>query len=256
MKNSFATIFLLLTFCSNGLADSYYFKDCNISEEYIGNYLIDINNKLINVTFIKKNDESAQTWADKIEKVKNDQIISKKIPSKTGKDYYFQYYLNAKSKSITRQKYKKENDFYQLDGPVIESRCGNVKADWNIIEEKTGIEKNLEIEKKKKELEKKRRKEELESKERKKKKIEKEKSEKKYNISIDSKKWIKLSKYGPDSEKKLKKNFDQKAAELCSLTGNFKIIKKRVEIIEMDETPAFGLETVIKLGIKGIIECK
>ena len=62
--------------------------------------------------------------------------------------------------------------------------------------------------------------------------------------------------YGPDSEKPLKKSFDQKAAELCSITGNFKIIEKKVEIIEMDDTPTFGLETVIKLGIKGVVECK
>ena len=31
---------------------------------------------------------------------------------------------------------------------------------------------------------------------------------------------------------------------------------EKVEIIEMDETPTFGIETVIKLGIAGVVECK
>ena len=178
MRRILLTFFLTLLFCNQGFADSYYFKDCNISEEYVGNYLIDIDKKLINVTFSKKSDESVQTWTDEIEKVKNDQIISKKIQSKSGKDYYFQYYLNATSKTITRQKYKKQNDFFKLDGPVIENYCGNVKADWKQnkkIEEKTGVEKNLEIEKKKKELEKKKRKQELELKKKKRKKSKKKK---------------------------------------------------------------------------------
>ena len=30
----------------------------------------------------------------------------------------------------------------------------------------------------------------------------------------------------------------------------------KIEIVETDETPAFGTETVIKIGINGIIECK
>ena len=27
-------------------------------------------------------------------------------------------------------------------------------------------------------------------------------------------------------------------------------------VVEMDETPAFGLETVVKIGIDGVVECK
>ena len=61
---------------------------------------------------------------------------------------------------------------------MIENYCANVKADWKQnkkIEEKTGVEKNLEIEKKKKELEKKKRKQELELKKKKRKKSKKKK---------------------------------------------------------------------------------
>ena len=36
--------------------------------------------------------------------------------------------------------------------------------------------------------------------------------------------------------------------------GDF--LEKKVEIIDEDETPAFGLETVIKIAINGVVECK
>ena len=35
-----------------------------------------------------------------------------------------------------------------------------------------------------------------------------------------------------------------------------KQLKKIVEIIEMDETPAFGTEAKVRIGIQGVIECK
>ena len=31
---------------------------------------------------------------------------------------------------------------------------------------------------------------------------------------------------------------------------------KKIIVVEMDETPAFGLETVVKIGIDGVVECK
>ena len=43
---------------------------------------------------------------------------------------------------------------------------------------------------------------------------------------------------------------------LCfQVNGNFSVLKRKVEIIEIDETPAIGLEPVIKIGINGIVEC-
>tara|TARA_Y100000590_G_scaffold102429_1_gene116378 strand:- start:9351 stop:10616 length:1266 start_codon:yes stop_codon:yes gene_type:complete len=82
-----------------------------------------------------------------------------------------------------------------------------------------------------------------------------------HNISVNRDKWIKISEFegGVGKAKKtiefLEKEFDQKASEHCSVSGNFKILKKRINIIETDETPAIGLETVIKLGINGVVEC-
>ena len=82
------------------------------------------------------------------------------------------------------------------------------------------------------------------------------------SIKIEAKKWVKISEYETASGRgkkimdKLKNDFDLKAFELCAPTGNFDILKKRIENLEIDETPAIGLEPVVKLGIDGTIECK
>ena len=55
---------------------------------------------------------------------------------------------------------------------------------------------------------------------------------------------------------KLENNFRERASKLCSSTGNFNILRKRMEILEIDETPAFGIEPKIKMGINGVVECK
>jgi len=81
------------------------------------------------------------------------------------------------------------------------------------------------------------------------------------SIAIEAKKWVKLSEYESDSGKgkkimdQLESNFTTKASELCSSTGNFNILEKRMEILEIDETPAFGIEPKIKIGINGVVEC-
>ena len=54
----------------------------------------------------------------------------------------------------------------------------------------------------------------------------------------------------------MEKNFVTQASELCASEGNFKILKKNLNVLEVDETPTFGVETVIKLGIEGVIECE
>ena len=56
--------------------------------------------------------------------------------------------------------------------------------------------------------------------------------------------------------KQLEIDFEKKAAKLCALTGNYEVLEKKIKVLEMDETPAFGLETVIKIGINGIVKCK
>ena len=81
------------------------------------------------------------------------------------------------------------------------------------------------------------------------------------SIAIEAKKWVKLSEYEFASGKgkkimdQLENNFSAKASELCSSTGNFNILEKRMEILEIDETPAFGIEPKIKIGINGVVEC-
>ena len=80
--------------------------------------------------------------------------------------------------------------------------------------------------------------------------------ENQHNISIIGKKWIKLSKYETDSGKQLENDFNKEASDLCSSTGNFYVLEKKVEVLEMDETPTFGLEPVVKLVINGVIECR
>lgn len=82
------------------------------------------------------------------------------------------------------------------------------------------------------------------------------------SIFVRAKKWIKLSQYETSSGKgkkildKLNNSFNEKAYEMCSSTNNYKVLEKRTEILEIDETPAYGLETVVKIGIDGVIECK
>jgi len=81
------------------------------------------------------------------------------------------------------------------------------------------------------------------------------------SITIEAKKWVKLSEYESASGKgkkimdQLENNFSTKASELCSSTGNFNILEKRMETLEIDETPAFGIEPKIKIGINGVVEC-
>ena len=83
-----------------------------------------------------------------------------------------------------------------------------------------------------------------------------------HNILILGKKWIKISEFeGSVGKAKkttdmLEREFEKEAYEFCSENKKFKILKKNIEIIEYDETPAIGLEPVVKLGIDGTIECK
>ena len=55
---------------------------------------------------------------------------------------------------------------------------------------------------------------------------------------------------------KLKADFETKASELCAAKGSYNVLRKRMEVLEVDETPAYGLETKLKIGISGVVECK
>ena len=54
---------------------------------------------------------------------------------------------------------------------------------------------------------------------------------------------------------KLKSDFEVKAKEAC-LPKNYETLDKKMEVLEVDETPAYGLETKLKVGINGVVECK
>ena len=82
------------------------------------------------------------------------------------------------------------------------------------------------------------------------------------DIAVVAKKWVKISEYETASGKgkkimdQLENNFSSRASELCSSIGNFKVLEKRMEVLEIDETPAFGLEAKVKMGLNGVVECK
>jgi len=258
MKTIFAIILLSISFCNLVFAESYYFKKCLLNEVISANYLIDLENKIINVT-LKSSDGKIQKIKDKIDLIEKDRIITEKIKSSKNQNSYFIYYLDAKTESVVTQNYIKnkigEIDLVKPDGPKKKSYCTEVKADWDGVKRKKAIKKrNDEKIKKEKEDAEKRNKVKLEN-EKKRKELEN-----KYKVSIVGDKWIKLSKYNYESTEnnKLVDAFNKKALEICLSHSleKFTIIKKKIGIVETDETPAFGTETVIKIGIDGIIECK
>ncbi len=128
------TIFLLgLLFCNIGFAESYYFKGCKISNAVTGNYIINLQKNVIEVE-LKAIDGKVQNFFDKIKLIEKNKIVSEKIKSGKGEDLYYQYFLNSKSKSITKLQFKKESgvdiDLFNLF-EKRESYCADIKADWN-----------------------------------------------------------------------------------------------------------------------------
>jgi len=81
------------------------------------------------------------------------------------------------------------------------------------------------------------------------------------DISIVARKWVRISQFESNTKKakkvvdKLKSDFEIKAVEVCASKGNYKVLAKNIEVLEIDETPAYGLETKLKIAIKGTVEC-
>ena len=81
------------------------------------------------------------------------------------------------------------------------------------------------------------------------------------SIIIEAKKWVKLNEYESTSGKgkkildQLERDFISRASELCSSTGNYNVLEKRIDVLELDETPAFGTEPKIKIAINGVVDC-
>ena len=131
MKKTLTILFLSSIFCNIGLAESYYFKECKLSETYSANYLIDLKKNMVTVNFY--GGDSIQEKKYKIELVTKDQIVTEKKQNVKHKEYYFQYYLDSNTGSVLRQKFKKknENDIFRADGLTQKYYCNNVKANWN-----------------------------------------------------------------------------------------------------------------------------
>ena len=136
-------------FCNTGFTESYYFKKCKLSQNASGDYLIDFDKNVINVT-LKTKDGISQELTDKIKLITEDKIVSDIIQNKTNKKYYLQYNLDVASKSIIRQRYiKKSKDAFLLPaGPKKQAYCTNVKANWNIEEWNTNKKEEAEAKKK------------------------------------------------------------------------------------------------------------
>jgi len=133
MKKNLLIILLILLFSNTSFAESFFFKNCKISNLVIGNYTIDIEKNLINVE-LKAKDGQVQNFSDEIKSVETNKIISQKIKSGKAKDVYYQYFLNSKSKSIIKLEYKKITGAYGDVFKLIEKRlsyCLDVKGDWN-----------------------------------------------------------------------------------------------------------------------------
>ena len=236
MKKYIWLAFIIFSYCNNISAEEYYFKKCKLNENTLGDYLIDIKKNEINV-ILSTTEGQSQKYTDKIKLVEKDKIYSEIITNKINENFFTQYYLDVNSRSVIRQGYlKSESGIVKPKGKKKQGYCEIVKSGWS---EKLNKENN-EIKKEKKNEKKKK----------------KKKKKKLYKILIESEDWVDLSKFNPASNEKLKDDFDKKATEICISKGKkFKIVEKNVKIIEMDETPAFGLEPKVRVGIVGIIDC-
>ena len=134
IKLFFSTILLLL-FNVSAFAESSYFKKCALSNAVTGDYVINTDRKVIEVT-LEATDGTVQNFTDKIKSIEKDRIISEKIKSQKGDDIYFQYFLNAEDKSVTKLQFKKQSgidiDLFKLSSKR-ESFCSDVKVDWDKI---------------------------------------------------------------------------------------------------------------------------
>ena len=128
-------------FCNIVFAETYYFKQCKLSEIYSSNYLIDFNQNTVVVSFFETPEEPFQENTYLIELVTEDLIVTEKKQGIKRKEYYFQYFLDANSKSVSSQKYKKESgiDLIRPEGEKNRSKCLNVKADWHKSKKKDQI---------------------------------------------------------------------------------------------------------------------
>jgi len=149
----------ILLFSNTALAESYHFKGCKLSNVAWGDYVINIDKKVVQVTLMAA-DGRVQKFSDKISRIEKNRIITEKIESGKGDQIYFEYYLDAKTEKITKLQYKRQSgpdiDIFMIQEKK-ESPCSDVKGGWNadkiekvaINEEQEQILKTQELIKKK-----------------------------------------------------------------------------------------------------------
>jgi len=133
MKKIFIIILFSFLFCNTGFAESYYFKGCKLSNAVSGDYVINLDQNIIEVS-LRAVDGTKQNFSDKIKLIEQNKIVSEKIKSAKGENIYYQYFLNSESNTVIKLQYKKESgidmDIFKLD-LKRKSFCSNVKADWD-----------------------------------------------------------------------------------------------------------------------------
>ena len=144
MKKALILIFLGLLFSNNSYAETYFFKNCKLSNAVTGSYIINLENNVIEVV-LKRQDGVIQNFSDKIKTIETNKIVSEKIKSEKSEELYYQYFLNSKSQSVTKLEYIKQSgidiNIFKLNSKRI-TRCLNVKSDWDTKKiEKDKIEK-------------------------------------------------------------------------------------------------------------------
>ena len=133
MKKILATTFFLFFFNFSAIAQTYYFKECRISNAATGNYIINFDQNVIEVN-LKALDGREQNFKDKIKIIEKDKVVSEKIKSSKGENIYYQYFLDSKSNSVIKIEYIKEAgldmNIFKLKQKT-QSACKTVKSDWN-----------------------------------------------------------------------------------------------------------------------------
>ena len=150
MKKILIATLLFLLFSNNVYAESaYFFKNCKLSNAVVGSYIINLEKNVIEVE-LKRQDGVVQNFADKIQTVEKNKIVSEKIKSEKSKELYYQYFLNSEAQSVTKLEYVKQDgvdmSIFKLNSKR-RTRCLEVKSDWD----KEKIDK-AKVEKEKKEI--------------------------------------------------------------------------------------------------------
>jgi len=133
MKKTLITLLFFVFFAKPGFADSYSFIGCEIGKTVVGNYIINVEKNVIEVE-LKSVDGQIQTFSDKIKSIEKNKIISEKIKSDKGDNIYYQYFLNAETKSVIKLEFKREGDdevSVLRISQKRESLCEIVKGGWS-----------------------------------------------------------------------------------------------------------------------------